>query len=395
LRILALNYEYPPLGGGGGVAAQNIAEGLVRVGHEVDYVTSHCHGLARQETVRGVGIFREPVIGRKDRQTASIVSMLSFPMAAIGRAVALRRFHDYDVIHTHFAIPTGPAGYVLSTCWRKPNVLSVYGGDIYDPSKKYSPHRQPLLRMAVRRVLNQASAVVAESEDLIARTVATYGPKQPPFRIPLGFKAPQFGNVSRAAMGLDADKVYAVAVSRLISRKGYPDLLAAFARCQARDLRLLIVGDGPEAPALKRMCAELGVGERVRFLGQVGEELKYQYLSSADLFVLATQHEGYGIVYQEAMHCGLPIVTTNVGGQTDFLADGKNALLCCPGDVEGLAARIDLLATDAAARKEMGARNREAVKEHGIEGIVRQYIVLFEEAIARCEPGVHGRPLHG
>ncbi len=378
-----LNYEYPPLGGGGGVAAANIAEELVRVGHHVDYVTSHCRGLERQETICGVRIFREPVIGRKDFQTASIVSMLSYPVAAIRRAVALRRSGDYDLIHTHFAIPTGPAGYVLSKWWRKPNVVSVYGGDIYDPSKKYSPHRHPLLKMAVKRVLNQASAVVAESADLLSRTVAIYKPKRLPLRIPLGFKAPQFTAVSRAALGLCQDKVYAVAVSRLVSRKGYPELLAAFARCQTPDLRLLIIGDGPEGPRLKGICAELGIGDRVSLLGAVDEEVKYQYLSNSDLFVLATHHEGFGIVYQEAMHCGLPIVTTNVGGQTDFLADGENALLCSPGDVECLAACMDRLAADSAARKEMGTRNREALKKHMIDEVVRLYIALFEKELAR------------
>ncbi len=395
MRILALNYEYPPLGGGGGVAAAGLAAGFVRAGHEVDYVTSHCHGLERQETIVGVRIFREPVLGRTDYQTASIVSMLSFPIAAIRRAAALRRSVDYDLIHTHFAIPTGPAGYVLSKWWGKPHVVSVYGGDVYDPSKKYSPDRQPLLGMAVRQVLNQAGAVVAESEDMLARTVAIYRPPRTPILIPLGFKAPQYAAVSRGALGLDCDKVYAIAVSRLISRKGYPDLLAAFARCRERDLRLLIVGDGPEGPLLKRISAELGMEDRVRFLGPLDEERKYQYLSNADFFVLATRHEGFGIVYQEAMHCGLPIVTTNVGGQTDYLADGENALLFSPGDVDGMAARMDRLAADSTARMEMGERNREAVKAHGMNEVVGQYIALFETEIARHETGGHGRPSNG
>ncbi len=382
MRILVLNYEYPPLGGGGGVAAANIAEELVRVGHQVDYVTSHCQGLERHETIGGVRVFREPVIGRKDLQTASIISMLSYPLAAIRRAVTLRREADYDIIHTHFAIPTGPAGYLLSKWWRKPNVVSVYGGDIYDPSKKYSPHRHPILKMAVKRVLNQASAVVAESKDLQERTISIYQPQHAPLRIPLGFKAPQFTGQDRVALGLEDDKVYAIAVSRLVSRKGYPDLLAALAKCNSPQLYLLIAGDGPEGPHLRQLCAELGVQDRVRFLGQVTEEQKYQYLSNADFFALATHHEGFGIVYQEAMHCGLPIVTTNVGGQTDFLIDGDNALLCDPGDVDGLAARLDRLCGDESRRRQMGTRNRQEIKKYMIDEVVRQYLLLFEEQIA-------------
>ena len=378
-----LNYEYPPLGGGGGVAAANIAEEMARLGHHVDYITSHFMGLERQEQVNGVRVFREPVAGRKDYQTASILSMLSFPAAAVRRAVALRREADYDIIHTHFAIPSGPAGYILSKLWRKPHVLSVHGGDIYDPSKKYSPHRHPLLKLAVKRVLNQASTVVAQSKDIADRTVSIYRPKRPPLRIPLGFRTPRFAAADRAGLGLADGTVYAIAVSRLVPRKGYPELLAALAKCRSQRLVLLIAGDGPEAASLGRQCAELGIEGRVHFLGQVSEEQKYQYLSNADIFCLATHHEGFGIVYQEAMHCGLPIVTTNVGGQTDFLTDGDNALLIDPCDVEGLAAGLDRLAGDEAERRRMGARNREIIREYMIDGVARQYLLLFEEQIAR------------
>ena len=101
---------------------------------------------------------------------------------------------------------------------------------------------------------------------------------------------------------------------------------------------------------------------------------------AADLFALASVHEGFGIVYLEAMYCGLPIATTYGGGQTDFLAEGRNALLSAPGDPEGLARSLTLLLTDATRRREMGARNREDVKGHLIEGVARQYAELFETA---------------
>lgn len=380
-----LNYEYPPLGGGGGVAAANIAEGLVRAGHEVDFITSHFKGLEREEAIGGVRIYREPVRGRKDYQTASIISMLTFPTAAVRRALALRRTRDWDVIHTHFAIPTGPAGYVLSKLWRKPNILSVYGGDIYDPSKKYSPHRHPVLKLAVKNVLNQASAVVAESGDLCGRTLSIYKPKRPPLRIPLGFKEPVFTPASRAALGMEEDAVYAVAVSRLVARKGYPDLLRAFAACNAPKLRMVIAGDGPEGPGLRALCSELGIQDRVRFFGQVTEQEKYQLLSNADFFALATHHEGFGIVYQEAMYCGLPIVTTNVGGQTDFLCHGENGLLCAPGDIPTLTAHLEQLANDPVLCAAMAEKNRADIRGHFVDAVVAQYVTLFERHMVNRE----------
>ena len=94
----------------------------------------------------------------------------------------------------------------------------------------------------------------------------------------------------------------------------------------------------------------------------------------------AATADGDGHSHLEAMYCGLPIATTYGGGQTDFLAEGRNALLSAPGDPEGLARSLTLLLTDATRRREMGARNREDVKGHLIEGVARQYAELFETA---------------
>ncbi|MBW7865251.1 MAG: glycosyltransferase family 4 protein [Candidatus Hydrogenedens sp.] len=383
MRILMLNYEYPPLGGGGGVAAANLAAEFARKGHDVDYVTSHFAGLAREETVDGVRLWREPVIGRTGLQTASIVSMLSFPLAAVRRALALRRRGDFDVIHTHFAIPTGPAGYLLSKWWGRPNILSVYGGDIYDPSKKYSPHRHPVLKQAVKAVLNQASVVVGESEDLCGRARTIFRPRTEVLRIPLGFRLPEYAPVDRDALGMDPDAVYAVAVSRLVARKGYPDLLQALAQCGVPGLRLVIVGDGPEEPRLRQLAGELGLGSRVLFAGHVDEARKYQYLAASDFFALATHHEGFGIVYQEAMWCGLPVVTTNVGGQTDFLVHGENALLCDPADPATFAAHLRQMAENPALRARLGARNRADIQGHLIGAVADRYLDLFGDCRRR------------
>ena len=360
------------------MAAINLARELVRTGHEVDYVTSHYAGLAREEIQEGVRLFREPVIGRKDLHTATILSMLSYPKAAFSRAAKLSRQQPYDVVHTHFAIPSGPGGYLASKWLRLPNVLSVYGGDIYDPSKKYSPHRHPVLKFAVKRVLNQADIIIPESEDLCRRTRDIYKTRTPVQRIPLGFVPAPFTPASRAELGLRDDRVYAIAVSRLVRRKDYPTLLKALHAAGVDKLELVIVGDGPEEPALRALTAELGMKERVHFIGYVDDSKKYQYLQACDFFALATLHEGFGIVYQEAMHVGLPVVTTDEGGQTDFLEEGRNALLSRPGDIGKMAASLKRMAEDDERRGEMSENNRADIQGHYVETVAREYVKLYE-----------------
>jgi len=387
LRVLMINYEYPPLGGGGGVAAANLARELVRQGHEVDYVTSHFRGLMREEAIEGVRIYREPVIGRTGLQTASIVSMLSFPIVAVRRGLRLAAQQPYTLVHTHFAIPSGPAGYILSKRLRLPNVLTVYGGDIYDPSKKYSPHRHPVLKFAVKRVLNQAAVVVPESEDLCERTTAVYGTRTPIQRIPLGFVSPQYAPVSREQLGLRPDRLYAIAVSRLVARKSYPDLLRAFKTAGVENLELLIVGDGPEEPALKTLANQLEIQDKVRFLGHVGEAEKFQYLSCADFFILASLHEGFGIVFQEAMYCGLPVITTDCGGQMDFLHHEENALLAPPQNPEAMAAHIKRMCAEPELRRNLSANNRRDIERHSVESVTSQYLQLFERVLREKKAG--------
>lgn len=384
MRILTVNYEYPPLGGGGGVAAANLAREFVRRGHAVDYVTTHFGDLPREEHVEGIRVVRVPVWGRRTLETAGILSMLSYPVAAVARALRLARQCPYDLIHTHFAIPSGPAGCFLAARLKRPNVLTVYGGDIYDPSKPYSPHRHPLLKRAVRYVLDRADLVVPESEDLCRRTKAIYRTCTEVRRIPLGFVPKPYTAASRQELGLRAEAVYAIAVSRLIPRKGYPDLLEAFRVANVDALELLIIGDGPERPKLERLCVELGIAPKAHFLGYVADETKYQYLTTADFFALATQHEGYGIVFQEAMYCGLPIATTNEGGQTDFLREGRNALLTRPADPAALAHSLRRLATDSALRETLAANNRKDIRQQTIDVVAAEYLDVFEALLARA-----------
>lgn len=381
MKILMVNYEYPPLGGGGGVAAANLAREFVRLGHHVDYVTTHYCGMARQEVIEGVGLYREPVLGRKDLHTATIISMLAYPAVAIRRSLALGRRVRYDLVHTHFAIPSGPGGLALSRWWKIPNVLSVYGGDIYDPSKPYSPHRHPLLKRVVRRVLNQAALVIPESRDLCERTVQIYGTRTPLCCIPLGFVPHPCERPSRAELGLAEERLYAIAVSRLIPRKAYGDLLRAFALAAVENLELLIVGDGPEETGMRALAAELGIASKVRFLGYLGEADKFRYLGVADFFALSPLHEGFGIVFQEAMASGLPIVTTNAGGQVDFLAEGRNALLSPPREPEALARSIAEMAARQELRQRMREHNLMDIRGHFIDTVASRYLEAFARVL--------------
>lgn len=379
-----INYEYPPLGGGGGIFTRDLAEELAK-SHNVDVLTTHFKDLKKEEKVNNVNIYRVSVIQRTSLRTATMPSLLSFPLSGILKGASLMRRKKYDIINTHFAVPSGPVGSILSKLFKIPNVLSIHGGDIYDPSKKLSPHRHAIFRWAVRSALNNAAGVVAQSTNTKDYANKLYFPNKNISIIQLGLPEPKFEKVSREELSMKKDVLYLISIGRLVKRKGYDFLVKALKilKDRGQDINLILVGDGPEREYLESLASSSGISDKIIFLGSVPDEEKFQYLSASDIYVLPSLHEGFGIVLVEAMRCGLPIVATNEGGQTDIIKDEKNGILIPPRDVDALAIAISELASNLERRKTMTEFNKKSSELYSISHTAEQYIDLFNSVIQK------------
>lgn len=386
MKILFCNYEYPPLGGGGGVITALLAQELAGR-HEVAVLTSKTDDLPSTAVESGVRVVRVPVAFRRKQAAASMASMLSYVLRAPG--VARQRFgsETFDVVNTHFALPSGPVGALLARRQGLPNVLSVHGGDLYDPSKWTSPHRHPALRAWIRRLARRADAVVGQSRNTLENLHEFYTPEIEGIRIPLGIRRPPEGLASREHYGLGPDEVLLVTVGRVVARKAIHQLLEMVEGLRDLPLRLLIVGDGPLVPALKEKCRARSIQDRVVFVGFVAEEEKFGILRMSDLFVSTSQHEGFGLVYLEAMACGLPVLCYDYGGQTDFLVDSVTGGLTPLNDLERFTQRCRQLAADGHGRRRMGEENLARVEEYFIERCAQEYEQLFESVVAKGARG--------
>ncbi len=378
MRILMINYEYPPLGGGGGVASEVLAKEWVRQGHQVDVVTTHFKGLELQEERDGVNIYRVKVIGRKNLATATLQSLLTFPRFARKLIRKLYKKHKYDVINTHFAIPSGILGIWTSKKYKTKNVLSLHGGDIYDPTKKLSPHKIWFLRKAVKKVLNKSDVLVAQSNNTKDNTNRIYQCSDEIKIIPLAFIPPRVKKLTREQLKLKKDNFYLISVGRLVKRKGYEYLVKAM-KGLPQNIHLILIGDGPEEENLKKLAGQYKVSDKIHFKGRLEDDLKFPYLENSDLYVLSSIHEGYGIVLQEAMEMKLPIVSTNYGGQTDFLNHEENALLINPGKSDEIHNAILEIYNNEGLRKQMAKNNKNKIQHFYADKIAIKYLNIFKK----------------
>ncbi len=386
MKILFCNYEYPPLGGGGGVVMAALARELGRR-HAVTVLTSGALGLPAESLEGGVRIIRVPVFFRRQLAVANIASMAAYlPMAAL-RGLALRRSSTFDVINTHFVVPSGPVGHMLARLYGVPNVLSVHGGDLYDPSKRISPHRIALLREPIAGLLRRADALVGQSRNTLQHVAEIYGVHRDSLLIPLGIdRPPQVARAVRGDFGIPDDAFVMVTVGRLVARKATLQLVQAMAAAGRPKAHLLIVGDGPDAAAVRGAAADAGLSGRVHLLGQVSEERKYQALGVADIFISASQHEGFGLVFLEAMAYGLPIVCYDHGGQTDFLTDGETGHVVPLNDFDRFTRAIANLHDGPQLRAAMAGHNLKLVEAYFIDKCAARYETVFQEVVRDFAP---------
>jgi glycosyltransferase involved in cell wall biosynthesis len=289
MRILFCNYEYPPLGGGGGVINGLLAQELAKR-HDVTVLTSRALGLPAESIENGVKIVRTPVFYRRHEAVASLSSMLTFVLSGLRTGKKLLSREGYDVINTHFVLPSGPVGDGLARFAGIPNVLTLHGGDLYDPSKIFSPHQHLCLRMWVRFLLRRSDIVIGQSKNTLDNMRRYYTPEIEGLQVPLGIRRHPVPPASRSSYGLSENAILLITVGRLIARKQVRHLLKVLHLLRDEPLHLLVVGSGPQESALKKIASNLSLQDRVHFLGQVEETEKFGLLRMADVYISASQH---------------------------------------------------------------------------------------------------------
>lgn len=382
-RALRIGIICHPTYGGSGVVASELALSLAARGHCVHLFSygvpprlARSPGPVQMHVAQGIPY---PLFQSTPHDLAIVSSILN-----------LHRSEGLDVLHAHYALPHAVSAYLARAAAffdhdrRAPRmVTTLHGTDITivgnDPS--YAPLTQ--------FVLQQSDAVTAVSNDLARRTRATfcvgYGGPCAIDVIPNFVDAELFH--PRAAGGATHAVPSAVHVSNFRPVKRVPWLLRGFELAtRGTNARLTLVGEGPDQAAARAVVRELGLGERVLFLGE--RDALPELLAPADVFVLASSEESFGLSALEAMACGTPVVATRVGGVSEVVDDGVSGLLAAPDDLEGFAARLKELLFDRNRAVAMGAAARVVAETRFARGaVVAQYEALYRRLVDGARDG--------
>ncbi len=374
MRILILNSEYPPIGGGAGNASANIARCMAKMGHEVVVVTSRFGDLPHNEQIDGLTIYRVPALRRRQDRSGALEQLLFILSASFWTLGLIPRFKP-DATLAFFGVPSGAIAWLVKKIHKIPYVISLRGGDVpgfrpYD-FRVYHKLIAPFLRI----IWKNAFAVVANSNGLRELALAF----DSRFDIAIIPNGVDLGLYETKAREWSVPRL--LSAGRLVYQKGLD--LALYALAGLKDIRWEwhIAGDGPQMEALQSLAEELDVQDRVIFHGWQSREKLIGLYKQSSLFLFPSRHEGMPNAVLEAMASGLPVIASRIAGSEELVMDGETGFLVPSEDVGSLGAAIHKLVNDAALRQKMGTASCRRVEEHySWETTARQYALLLEKA---------------
>jgi len=371
MRLLVLSHEFPPIGGGGGRVAQDLACGLAARGHQVTILSAAMDGLPAEETVGGARLIRLPA-QRKNAFAASLAEMANFDRLAVTRGLALLRQWRPDVIHAHFAVPAGAAAFLLSRLSGVPYVLTAHLGDVPGAVPEKTEAWFRLLSPLTPPIWNNAARVIAVSE--FTRALAQKHYRAPMTVIPNGV---DFAALPPREPAREIPRI--VFAGRFVETKNPGHLVQALTRLSSLPWQATLLGDGPLLEAVRRQVAESGLAGRFSLPGWVTPAQVLDEFSRSDVLALPSRAEGLSVVGVQALALGLALVLGAAGGNLELVQDGQNGFLFPPGDVDALTDALRRLLTDPAALKSAQRRSRALAQKFDLNAIVTQYEAVLSD----------------
>lgn len=361
-----------PTFGGSGVVATELGIALSKRGHEIHFVTYK--QPVRLEYLSNKIKYHEVIVPEYP-----LFHYQPYELALSSKLVTVVKEHDIDLLHVHYAIPHAYAGFMAQQMLKTegidlPMMTTLHGTDItlVGSHSFYKP--------AVNFSINESNVVTSVSQSLKEDTKAIFDIHKEIHVVPnfIDFQnlPKNIGECQRDLMAEDDERII-THVSNLRPVKRIDDLIKVFHKVQQKiKSRLIIIGDGPERENASKLAHELGIREKIMFLGKSNEIEKILYYS--DLFLLPSEKESFGLAALEAMAYGVPVISTDVGGVPEVNIDGQSGYLSALGDINDMANNAIKILENTDTLDKFKLRARDIALNFDMQNIVPQYEKLYE-----------------
>jgi glycosyltransferase involved in cell wall biosynthesis len=373
MRVLILNYEYPPLGGGAGNATYHLLREYSGLGIEVDLVTSSEAKEEKLTPFEGITVYKININKNDEIHNQSYKDLLTYSVKAFRKAKSLKQNNEYNLVHAFFGIPCGFIALLLDI----PFIVSLRGSDVPFYSDKYYYIDKFVFQYLSKIIWSKSCSTIANSSGLALLANQT-APKQVIKIIPNGVDTVVY-RPSNQSIG-NNEGLTLLFCGRLIERKGVNFLVEAFLEFNnSKKHHLILAGDGPLKQKLEERVRESGQDGQVEFLGVVQKRGLPEIYRRADLFVLPSKNEGMSNSILEAMATGLPILTTNTGGCAELV--DENGIIIEKENSGSILNALKMLDRDREAIRYMGEASRRRANEMNWLEIAKNYIKIYQEYI--------------
>ncbi len=366
-----------PTFGGSGVVGTELGKALAKKGHQVHFITY-------SQPVR-LGSFRENIYYHE-------VSVSDYPLfeyqpyetELTSKMVDVVKYEKLDLLHVHYAIPHASAAYLAKQILKSqgihiPFVTTLHGTDITLVGK--DPSFEPVITFCI----NESDAVTAVSESLKSDTYTHFNTQReihviPNFIVP-DTTANAMSDVVRGNYAKTNQRILCH-VSNFRKVKRVEDVVSIFSKVSKLiDSKLILVGDGPERYVIERLVREMGLCENVIFLGKIRDTA--HVLELADVFLLPSETESFGLAALEAMAVGVPVISSNTGGIPEVNIHGVTGFLSNVGDVEDMALNTLKIMTDQTVLNQFKSNAMKRSRDFDLEKILPMYEKMYYDVCSR------------
>lgn len=378
MKILVLNYEFPPLGGGSSPVTKELALELSNK-NQIDIITMNFKGLNKIEKINeNLTIYRVPCL-RLRKEKSNFIEMLSFLLPAYIKSVELikkEKNPSYNLIHCHFIIPTGFIAYLLNKRFRIPYIITSHGSDVpgYNPDRFKSLHI--ILKPIWKKIISCSEKIITPSQtlkNLILKNHPDLNEKKIKV-IPNGIK------IINRKINLEKKEKIILYAGRLFKRKGVQYLIEAFDslnKMNKKNWQLFICGDGDYKKELEKIAEKSKSKDKIKFLGWLDKDNLYKLYEKSSIFVLPSSEESFGLVLIEAMMFGNAIITTKGTGTEEVIKN--SGILINKENKKELNEALDKLTTNKSLLKNFQEKSLKRIKNFDLKFITKKYITEFKK----------------